>query len=188
MEEIWKDIIGYEGLYQVSNLGRVKSLAKLCGHRPKKETIVKQNDLRGYKRVTLCKNNLLKKYQVHRLVAIAFIDNPLNKPCINHKDENKANNNVDNLEWVSCKENTNYGNCIKNSLEKRKPILQEKYGQKVKCLEKGLIFNSLKEASRWCNGSWTAISACARGRIKKAYGYTWVRIGEPKIRIGYRTS
>lgn len=186
VEEIWKDIAGYEGLYQVSNLGRVKSLAKLCGHRPKGETILNIQDIRGYKRVTLCKDNKLKKFQIHRLVGLAFIENPENKPCINHKDENKANNNVDNLEWVTWKENTNYGHCIEKFSKKTKKTIQEKCGQKVKCAETGKIFPSLKEAARWCNGSWSEISACTRGKIKKAYGYTWIKIGEPRMRIGFK--
>lgn len=188
MKEIWKDIIDYEGLYQVSNLGRVKSLAKFCGHRPQKEKILKQQDLRGYKIVTLCKNSILKRFQVHRLVGLAFIDNPQNKPCINHKDENRSNNNSSNLQWVTWKENTNYCNCIKNSLNKRKPILQKKYGQKVKCIEKNIIFNSLKDAAKWCNGCWSVISACVRGKTKTAYGYRWQKIGNPKIRIGFKCS
>lgn len=184
-KEIWKDIIGYEGLYQVSNFGNIKSLAKFCGHRPKKETPVKQYDLRGYKRVTLCKDNILKKHQVHRLVAQAFIQNPNNKPCINHLDENTANNNVNNLQWVTWKENTNYGNCIKNSLEKRKPIIQNKYGQKVICIENNKRFNSLKDAAKWCNGTWSGISSCLMGVTKTAYGYHWKKIGSPLIKIGF---
>lgn len=186
MQEIWKDIVGYEGLYQVSNFGVVKSLTKLCGHRPKKETIIKQDTSRGYKRVTLCKDGILKRFQVHRLVGLAFIENPQNKPCINHKDENRANNNVLNLEWVTHKENTNYGHCIEKFSKKSKKTIQEKCGQRVKCIETGKLFPSLKEAARWCNGSWSEISACTRGKIKKAYGYTWIKIGEPKMRVGFK--
>lgn len=185
VEEIWKDIAGYEGLYQVSNFGRVKSLAKLCGHRPKGETILNIQDTRGYKRVTLCKDNKLKKFQIHRLVAIAFIENPENKPCINHKDENKANNNVDNLEWVTWKENTNYGHCIENCHKKLTPTIQKKYGQRVKCLETGDIFQSLKDAAKWCNGNWSCISACIKGKVKTHRGYHWEKIGHPLLKIGF---
>lgn len=186
MKEIWKDILGYEGLYQVSNLGNVKSLPKLCGHRPTKERLVTQCEQKKYKRVTLCKNNVLKKVSVHRLVANAFIPNPENKPCVNHKDENPSNNNVENLEWVTCKENTNYGTCIKRFVENMTKTHQDRFGQKVLCVEEGIIFPSLRQAGRWCNGNWSSISACAKGKMKKHKGYSWVIIGKPKSRIGYK--
>ena len=99
MEEIWKDIPNYKGLYQVSNLGKVKSLYG-------KGKILKPNiDKDGYERVALCKEKKRKDLFVHRLVAITFIPNLENKSQINHIDGNKQNNCVDNLEWCSCKEN-----------------------------------------------------------------------------------
>lgn len=110
-DEIWKDIAGYEGLYQVSNLGRVKSLERV-GYQGR---IVKERILKfgkngsGYYVVNLCKNANRKTFQIHRLVAKLFIDNKQEKPQINHKDENKTNNVVSNLEWVTAKENINYG-------------------------------------------------------------------------------
>ncbi len=119
--EIWKDIEGFEGRYQVSNLGRVKSLNYHHEHR----IAILKNRLNrsGYYEVVLCKNNTMKSFKVHRLVAIAFIPNPHNLPCVNHKDENKLNNFVwvnddgtidlekSNLEWCTHKYNTNYGTC-----------------------------------------------------------------------------
>jgi hypothetical protein len=107
--EIWKDIVGYEGLYQVSNLGRVKSLPKMCGRSFREERLLTV-DLSncGYNRVSLCKDNKLTKYGVHRLVATAFIENPCNLPQVNHLDGNKTNNNVCNLEWCTAKDNTNH--------------------------------------------------------------------------------
>jgi hypothetical protein len=96
----WKDIKGYEGLYQVSNSGEIKSFKRVP------EKILKlSNDKDGYLQVQLCKNGKKKTYRVHALVAGAFIDNPYNKTEINHKDYNVKNNNVDNLEYVSHIEN-----------------------------------------------------------------------------------
>lgn len=102
--EQWKDIADYEGLYQVSSLGRVKSLKDNKGK--KREKILKQYLSNGnYLFVGLRKNNKRKNYRIHKLVANAFISNPLNKPCVNHIDGNKANNNINNLEWVTYSEN-----------------------------------------------------------------------------------
>lgn len=115
MNEEWRDIKGFEGLYQVSNLGNVKRIKHGgCkfgyGYRTLPERMVKQHpDYHGYKKVHLWKNNKDKPLFVHRLVAIAFIENPNNYPQINHKDEDKTNNCVSNLEWCTCKYNNNYG-------------------------------------------------------------------------------
>ena len=114
MSEIWKDIEGYEGLYKVSNLGRIKSLPKFHKTRysgyMKKERILKPRfDTYGYLMVVLCKNKKEKNYLVHKLVANAFIPNTKNYDCINHKDEDKTNNCVDNLEWCDRYYNNNYG-------------------------------------------------------------------------------
>lgn len=97
--EIYKDIKGYEGLYQVSNLGNIKSLYF------NREKILLQGESRGYRIVILWKNPIRKCYKVHRLVALTFLSNPDNKPEINHIDEIKGNNNLNNLEWVTHKEN-----------------------------------------------------------------------------------
>lgn len=107
MEE-WRDIEGYEGLYQVSNEGRVKSLNF---HRQKIERIIKPStNKKGYKRVLLQNNGKKKNYLVHRLVAKTFISNPNDYPIINHKDENPSNNFVDNLEWCNSQYNNTYNN------------------------------------------------------------------------------
>ena len=101
MEE-WKEIPGYEGLYEVSNTGNVKSLIK--------NNIIKGFiNKKGYIQVSLSKNGIIKKFSVHRLVAQAFLQNPYNLPQVNHRDEDKINNNVDNLEWCDAKYNNNYG-------------------------------------------------------------------------------
>ena len=103
IKEVWKDCKGYEGLYQVSNQGRVWSIRTQKCLKPR----LMEN---GYLQVWLtAKNGKVKGEKVHRLVAIAFIENPYNKTQVNHKDENKQNNSVDNLEWMTPKENSNYG-------------------------------------------------------------------------------
>lgn len=109
-EEVWKDIKNYEGLYQISTYGRVKSF-------PRKGALRKEKVLKPYKDgknyyfvVGLHKDGKKQYKLIHRLVADAFIPNPNNLPIVNHKDENKENNNVDNLEWCTYKYNSNYGN------------------------------------------------------------------------------
>ena len=115
MEEIWKDIEGYEGIYQVSNLGRVRSIDRVCIMKNGLKRLQKGRIMAffighdGYYIVKLCSKSSKVGYRVHRLVAMAFIANPNNYPYINHKDENKQNNSVDNLEWCTPKYNTNYG-------------------------------------------------------------------------------
>ena len=111
MEEIWKDINDYEGLYQISSFGQVKSLARSCkGRHIKEEIIKKPSKAKGYLRVGLSKNGTIKYYSVHRLVAEAFIENKNNLPQVHHKDSVRTNNKVENLEWCTCKENNRYKN------------------------------------------------------------------------------
>ena len=110
MEEIWKDIEGFEGLYQVSNLGRVKTLERYVRHplgglRLKKEKVLKPFAKQGYLYIDFGRK---KQYRMHRLVASAFIPNPQNKPEVNHIDFNKHNNNLSNLEWVTRSENSKH--------------------------------------------------------------------------------
>lgn len=112
--EIWKDIYGYEGIYQVSNFGQVRRLCK------NDNRVIKQEINRGYKRVCLSYKNVKKHFLVHRLVAFAFIPNPNNYPIINHKDENKLNNNVDNLEWCTYSYNLSYNGLRYKMAETRK--------------------------------------------------------------------
>lgn len=100
--EIWKDIEGYEGLYQVSNLGRVKRITT-------NRILKSSKHVSGYLMVNLSKNSVTSHQRIHRLVAQAFIPNPENKHDINHIDENKTNNHVSNLEWVTAQENSNHG-------------------------------------------------------------------------------
>ena len=159
--EIWKSIKGYEGLYEVSNLGRVKSL--LYG----KERILKpQKQRNGYLHIILCKNVKMKTFKVHRLVATAFIPNPECFEQINHKDEDKTNNCVSNLEWCSSKYNKNYGSrneriasALTNHPARSKAVEASKYPD-FRTIE--LCFSSTNEAGR--NGySSGNVSSCCRG-------------------------
>lgn len=100
--EEWRDISGYEGLYQVSNMGKVRN----C----KGKLLKPQKHIRGYLCVGLCKNGTYKRYTIHRLVALAFCENPFGFDEVNHIDEDKQNNRYDNLEWCSHLYNVNYGN------------------------------------------------------------------------------
>lgn len=119
MLEIWKDIKGYEGLYQISNFGRIKSLPKKringTNFYIQKEKILKpQLKTKRYLGINLTKNKMHKNFLVHRLVAEAFIDNPYDLPQVNHKDCNKLNNNINNLEWCTQEENLNHA--LRNGL------------------------------------------------------------------------
>lgn len=175
MEEVWKDIVGYEGLYQISNLGRVKSLP-----RPKtKGGIMTQHaDKRGYKVVVLSKQGKLKVCKIHRLVAEAFIPNPGNLPQINHKDENKQNNCANNLEWCTAKYNANYGTKamrayatskrMGKALNEEKPIIQYDLNRKYVA-----GYSSATEASVILGVDQSTISKCCRHIRKSAYGYLW---------------
>lgn len=112
-KEVWRDVVGYEGLYQVSNIGRVKSLQRIIHLTNGKILTIKERikniscNNKGYLMATLCKGGICGKYLVHRLVAQAFIPNPQNKPDIDHIDTDKSNNIVGNLKWVTPKENSN---------------------------------------------------------------------------------
>lgn len=142
MNEIWKPVVGWEGLYEVSNLGNVKVLDRFVNSGIKNNSsvkrrgqILKQYDKRGYMQVTLTLNGKRKYCNVHRLVAEAFIPNPDDLPQINHKDENKLNNNVNNLEWCTAKYNCNYGNRnskIYNCTSFRKGHIPWNKGKKLK--------------------------------------------------------
>lgn len=166
MKEIFKDIKGYEGLYQVSNLGRVRSLN--YKHTGKTSILRVWKTKCGYMMVCLCKER--KKYfSVHRLVAEAFIPNPLNLPQINHKSEDKTDNRVENLEWMTAKDNINHGTHNKKSaMNRSKKVLQfSKYGEFIK------EWSSASEAERQLGFHQGGISMCCRGKCKTAYGYIW---------------
>ena len=158
MREEWRDIKGYEGKYMVSNLGRVKSLN--YSNTGKEGILNARDNGKGYLRVILWKDGKDKKYRINRLVAQAFIPNPDNLPEVNHKDEDKTNNRVENLEWCSRQYNVEYSQ-----------------GKAVIGINKvsGLIveFPSASEASRQTGINSRNICACLKGRQKSTGGYTW---------------
>ena len=171
--ETWKDITGYEGLYQVSDFGDVRSLNyRHTGQvRVLKQRIYKG----GYLQVHLCKDGKKKLHLVHRLVATAFIENPDNLPCINHKDEDKTNNIVSNLEYCDHAYNNRYGTRIQRAAEARRndPKRSKKVLQLTLDGKLVMEWSSTAECGR--NGfSRTAISECCNGKRKTHKGYRWV--------------
>lgn len=168
MEEIWKDVPNYEGIYQISNYGRVKSFRAYNSYTKKyykREKILNTKiDTNGYYVVSLCNKNQ-KYFRIHRLVAKVFIPNPNNYPIINHKDENKLNNRVDNLEWCTYSYNNSYGTRNKNI---SKPILQ--YDLDGNFLNE---YCSINEASRKLNINHSSIIFALQGKSKQSHGYIW---------------
>lgn len=175
--EVWKNIDGYCGLYQISNYGRVKSFKS---GQPK---ILKQKtNNKGYKWIVLSLNGEQKNLLIHRLVALHFLDNKNNLRIINHIDENPSNNNVSNLEWCSYSDNTkksskfrlynekNKERCLtRNSKNKdtSKQIQQLSNGNLVK------IFQNSIEVERCLGFDKSFILSCCRNKRKNAYGYQW---------------
>lgn len=178
---MWKPIKGYEGLYEVSSEGRVKSMSRTV-NAPRGRTLelpermmslTKEKE--GYLVVGLRINGKLSQKRVHRLVAEAFIDNPLNKTQVNHINEVKNDNRLENLEWVTPKENTNHGTCI----ERRANKLSIAVVGICKETSEEIVFTSSMEAQR--NGfSATSITACCKGRRKSHKGYIWKYLSKHK--------
>jgi len=174
--EIWKDIPGFERLYQVSNLGRVKSLQRVITRKNGwkqtiKERVLKQADLNGYKIVGLSKKDFHKTYLVHVLIAKLFIKNPYKKQFVDHIDTNRANNNVSNLHWVTRLENNNNPITLSklklSAQDISKPVLQLKNGVIVK------EYNSINEAAKMNLFSPIAICMVCKGKRKTHKGYMW---------------
>ena len=164
MTEVWCPIKGYEGQYEVSDKGRVKSLKY-----GKERMLIQVRDSGGYLVVNLYKNSEKKMYYVHRLVSQAFIPNQNNLPEVNHKDENKTNNYVQNLEWCTDKYNTNYGTRNQRVSEKlSKPVLQ--YTESGAFVRE---WKSMQDVQRNLNYGQCNISRCCNGILKTAYGYIW---------------
>lgn len=171
LTEEWRGIEGYEGMYQVSNLGRVKSLARVIIRsdgkpNPVNEKILKHGITKGYCSVVLCKDGKKKMYKVHRLVAMAFLSNPHNLPEVNHKDENKKNNCVDNLEWCTPKYNTNYGTCSERRIYttvKNKSLRGKNHPRSKKVICDNKIFACTRECAEYFKINKNTMTSWIRG-------------------------
>lgn len=197
MKEVWKDIKDYEGLYQVSNMGRVKRVARYIHSKPSrlhfngekrwfKEKILKKYlGVMGYYRIALCKCNTQKSIRIHRIVAQTFIPNPNNKPHINHKDGNKLNNYVDNLEWVTPLENVKHA--IKTGLMDSKMLAKYSKKNLIKKVDMLTLdgeyirtFDSMHNVYKYFGKNYQGgISECCNGKRNKTLGYKW-RFNEKK--------
>lgn len=181
--EKWKAVKGYEGAYEVSSKGKVRSLTRMIRTTPngveklreiKGKTLKLYVSNKGYLFAQLSMNGKIRGLFVHVLVAQAFIENPHGYPTVNHKDENKMNNSVDNLEWCTYTYNNNYGThkervgeAQKNGI-RSKPVAQ--YTLDGKYLRS---FPSMREVWRTFGYKTSMICNCCRGKIKTAYNYKW---------------
>ena len=161
MKEIWKDVTGFEEAYQVSNYGRIKRKKRTDSHnKTHEERIMSPTIYRnGYMNVDLRMNNKSRRVSVHRLVAETFIENPLNLPQVNHKDENKTNNHVSNLEWCTAQYNIRYN----NGVERRRSTIIEKSNKVCKYSLEGEFIEEFKcptDAALSVNGSVGEILSC----------------------------
>lgn len=176
--EVWKDIAGYEGLYQISNTGRVKSLERTRNMNlpsckkpaPVHERILTFGKSLGYRSVILAKDGINRHFRVHKLVALAFIPNPENKPQINHKDGDKHNNFVENLEWATPKENQQHAIAtgLRNGESYRKIVNQ--YSRDGKFIRS---WSGYVEVEQVLGFKRQTLCKCCKGYAPTAYGYVW---------------
>ena len=165
MMETWKDIVGFEGLYRISNEGNILSLLT--------DKVLSPYNNKGYLMVRLYKNNKSSSLYVHRLVAQSFVANPNGYIEINHIDENKRNNHHSNLEWCSRVYNCNHGSRnnkigMASSMNKLTPVMQlSKEGTIIN------TFNSINEAGEYLGKNPSHISSCCTGKRRTAFGFVW---------------
>ena len=196
--EIWRPVKGYEGVYEVSNLGRVRRFWPVSGHYRMLRPFLRWKSPRDYVAVNLSKGNQMRTHSVHRLVAEAFIPNPTGLPQVNHKDEDKTNNCAENLEWCDGSYNVNYGTGIerRSGARRNNPEASYPVGQYGKNGELIATYPSLSEAERITGIRKCAIRFCALGLRRKrkradgtiydgyipqtAGGYKWKLIKQDK--------
>lgn len=163
MQEKWRPVVGYEGLYEVSNLGRVRRI-RIVEPTKKKH---------GYMQISLVgKDGVRRSHRLHRIVAMAFIPNPEGKPQVNHRDENPENNRAKNLEWATAAENTNYGSRTARAAAKngsRTPVIQID----PRTMKVVAEFPGQSAAAKATGIAASCINACLRGKQKRAGGYLW---------------
>lgn len=168
MQEIWKDVPKYEGIYKISNKGRLYSVKRYKILKP-------YTDKHGYKRIGLSHNKASYYTSIHRLVASAFLPNPNSLPQVNHKDENPSNNCVENLEWCSAQYNINYGN-------RNAKVSDKAYGIAQYTKDHVFIANypSIRYIVERFGYRESNLYKCCQGKRKSAYGYIWEYTTSPK--------
>lgn len=170
IKEVWKDIKDYENLYQVSNLGNVRSLDKYVNGKNSKRLVKGKilslfDDKDGYKIINLYKNKKIKQFRVHRLVAEAFIPNPNHLPQINHLDENKENNKINNLQWITLVDNCNYG--TRNQRISKKVNQYDLNGNYIR------TWDSIIQVEKKLNIFHSRIIEVCKGQRRQIGGYKW---------------
>lgn len=187
VNEEWRPVAGFEKYYQISNLARVKSNDRIIkrgnGEYKKPGRILKQiPNSKGYMRVQLNGNGVSKRTFVHRMVAIAFVSNPNNKPHVNHMDSNHTNNSSSNLEWVTHKENIrhaiNKGRFDESFFATNRKFANDRESKKRAVIGtsrggRTIRFNSIQDAGRYFGGRAGDICRCCKGERKTAQGYSW---------------
>ena len=166
MEERWKEVFGYDVLYEISDSGRLRTKHHgRQGYLNRYRYVEPVDNGHGYLKFNFMKSGIQKTVYVHKLVADAFVENPNGYAEVNHIDENKANNRFDNLEWCTHKQNCNHG--TRNIRSSKKKMMS------VRCVETGQVFESIKAAAAYIGVANTALCNCLNKRSKSCCGKTW---------------
>ena len=180
-KEVWADIKGYEGLYQISTFGNVKSLSRSVKHSNGGTKILRErmlktkiNSTTGYKEISLSKDGKQKYHLIHKLIAEAFIDNPHRLPVVNHIDGCKTNNDIFNLEWATYSENIRHAfanglshNNMTNEISRAGNEVQKK---QVRCIDDDLVFDSAREAADYYGVQLSNLSKVCNGKARTTGG------------------